>query len=72
MISRTIITFILCSLFVVGIIGYNDFCKFNELYFVVDMQSSRQGASQVFYDVGHGYNEQDSHVIQLCKQKSKR
>jgi hypothetical protein len=73
MISRISIgVLILCSLFVIGIIGYNDFRKFNQLYFVVDMESSRKGASQVFYDVGHGYNEQDSNIIQLYKKTSKK
>jgi hypothetical protein len=73
MISRiAIIIFSLCALLVVGIIVYTEFRDVNQLYFVVDMESSLQGASQVFYDVGHGYNEQDSHVIPLCKKKSKK
>ena len=66
MFSRTkIIAFIIWSLIIAGGIGYKDYRELNELYFVVDMEASTPGVSQVFFDVGHGYNEQDSHAIPI-------
>lgn len=71
--SRIImIAFIICSLFVMGVIGYNEYRELNKLYFVVDLETSASGSSQVFYDVGHGYNEQDSHSISIQRGKSQK
>ncbi len=64
-----IIVFIICSLFVAGVTGYNDYRDFNQLYFVVDMETSASGAVQVFYDAGSSYNEQDSHSIPIQRGK---
>jgi uncharacterized membrane protein len=64
MLSRiTIIALIVCSLFIAGVIGYNDYHKLNQVYFVTDLETSASGGSQVFYDIGDGYNEADSCII---------
>ena len=60
-----IVSFVICSLFVAGMIGYKDYSELNQICFVVDMKASRQGISQVFFDAGHGYNQQDSSAIQI-------
>jgi uncharacterized membrane protein len=60
-----IITFIICSLFITGVIGYNDYLDYNKSIFVADMESSQPGTSQIFYDAGRGYNEQNSHSIDI-------
>jgi hypothetical protein len=66
MLSRLkIIIFIITSLFVAGVIGYNDYHEMNKLCFVVDIQSSQPGVSQIFYDIGRGHNEQDSYQVQI-------
>jgi len=59
--SRTIIfLFAICSLFIAGVIGYNEYSKSNKLYFVIEMEASSPGTSQLFFDIGNGYNETDS------------
>lgn len=73
MLSRiTIIACIICSLLIAGTIGYNDYSELNQLYFVVDLSTSASGSSQVFYDQGSGYNEQDSCVIAVKRGNSQK
>jgi len=52
----------ICSLLITGIIGYNEYSKSNNLNFVIEMEVSTSGASQLFLDTADGYNEQDSIV----------
>ena len=61
----TLSIFIICSLFIVGEIEYNDYRELHQVYFVVDLDTSVSGVSQVFYDVSRGYNEQNSHSIAI-------
>lgn len=56
---------IICSLLVAGVIGYKDFLESNKLYFVIDIEASNTGSSQIFFDIGHGYNEHDSTMLQV-------
>ena len=65
LLRRKVIAFIILSLVIAGGIGYKDYRELRQLYFVVDMETSTPGISQVFFDVGHGYNEHDSHAIQI-------
>jgi len=58
--TRIILLAIICSLFIVGVFSYKEYSKSNKLYFVIEMESSASGTSQVFFDTGHGYNETDS------------
>ena len=51
---------IVCALFVVGVVGYKEYPESNKLNFVIEMESSVAGTSQIFIDTGHGYNETDS------------
>ena len=60
-----VMLFVICSLFVAGILGYMDYISYNQKNLVIKMQSSRLAFSQVFFDVGHGYNEPDSYTILL-------
>lgn len=41
--------------------------KGGDAYFQVEMQSSSDGLSQVFYDIGNGFNEVDSSVLKVSK-----
>jgi hypothetical protein len=65
---RQIIGFLSSSLMIAAGLGYRDYRDYrtlNRLYFVVDMETSAPGVTQVFFDVGRGYNERDSHVLQI-------
>jgi len=55
----------ICLLLIAGVIGYNDYLKSNKLYFVIEMEASTFGTSQIFFDTGRGYNEQDSSELQV-------
>lgn len=55
----------ICSLLIAGIIGYKDYFVSNQFYFVIDIEASATGISQIFFDTGRGYNEQDSNSLQL-------
>ncbi|MCK9419447.1 MAG: hypothetical protein M0R70_08740 [Nitrospirae bacterium] len=55
----------ICSLLFAGVIGHNDYRESNKLYFVVYMESSNIGISQIFFDIGHGVTEQDSSRLQV-------
>lgn len=61
--QRVMVASFICALFCVGLVAYNDFCETNLLRFVMDLETSVSGFSQVFYDVGRGYNEADSCAI---------
>lgn len=61
--QRVMVASFTCVLFCVGLVAYNDFRETNRLRFVVDLETSVSGFSQVFYDVGSGYNEADSCAI---------
>lgn len=56
---------VICLLYIAGVVGYNDYCGYSQLNFVLDMESSQPGVVQVFFDVGRGYNEQDSYSIRI-------
>lgn len=55
----------ICSLLIAGVMGYKDYLESNKLYFVIDIEASNTGSSQIFFDTGHGYNEQDSTIVQV-------
>jgi len=38
-----------------------DYGEYSNLRFVVDAESSQRGCSQIFFDTGNGYNEQESY-----------
>ena len=54
------ILLITCLLLIAGAISYKDYLK---LYFVIEMQTSNRGASQIYFDTDHGYNEQNSSAL---------
>jgi hypothetical protein len=56
---------VICSLSITGWIGYNNYREVNQLYFAADLETPASGTSQVFFDVGRGYNERDSHSIPI-------
>lgn len=60
-----IFAFMVCLLIVAGGIGYHDYHNFNQAYLVVEMKTSVAGVGQVFWDTGHGYNEQDSYALNV-------
>ena len=62
---KAIILFAILTLLVTGIVGYKEYKAFNKLYFVVEMGTSTNGISQVFFDAGNGYNGNDSYTVQL-------
>lgn len=57
---RNILILTICSLFIAGIIGLKEYSDSNKIYFVIEMETSALGNSQIFFDIGHGYNEFDS------------
>jgi hypothetical protein len=60
-----IIFFTLCSLLIAGVLGYKDYLEHDNSYFTVEMNASKSVAAQLFYDVGHGYNEHDSFTLAI-------
>ena len=68
MISRlkAIVVIVSCSLFIVGIITLFDYNQHNKLSLRIVMQTSNPGKSQIFFDVGNDYNENDSYSISLA------
>jgi hypothetical protein len=48
-------------LFVAAVVAYKDYGEYSNLRFVVDAESSQRGCSQIFFDTGNGYNEQESY-----------
>lgn len=58
--QRVMVVSFICALFFIGLVAYNNFRATSRLRFVVDLETSVAGVSQVFYDVGSGYNENDS------------
>ncbi len=64
--NRIVMTFMaIGSLLILGIVGYNDYSGYHQFCFVINMASPEPGISQVFYNVGNGYNEHDSCKKQL-------
>jgi len=57
----------ICSLLITGVIGYKNYLESNKLYFVIDIETSATGSSQIFYDTGHGHIEQDSTTLQIYR-----
>ena len=55
----------ICSLLIAGVIGYKEYSGSDKLYFVIEMEASTSGISQIFFDTGRGYNEQDSSALQI-------
>lgn len=60
----TIVAFAIFSIVSVGSFEYNYFNLSDKLFFVVEMETSSNGTSQVFFDTGLGFNEKDSYKIQ--------
>lgn len=56
---------LVCALLIAGVFGYKDYSTTNKLYFVIEMSSSANGISQIFYDTGHGIRQQDSSRLQV-------
>lgn len=66
MIDRTSIVLPTISvLILVGLIGCKDYLEARKLYFVVEMSSSVTGITQVFFDTGNGFNEENSSTSQV-------
>src|SRR5512136_1549105 len=58
-----LILFVVCSIFVAGVVTYKDYTGNNKRSLYVEMQSSTTGrVVQVFFDVGHGYDVHDSSI----------
>ena len=55
-----IIIIAICSLLVAVVAAQIDYSQSRKLFFVVEMESSVTGESQIFYDIGRGIKEQDS------------
>lgn len=51
-----IFLFAICSLLIAGVIEYKDYSERSKLYFVIEMEASASGISQIYFDTGHGYN----------------
>ncbi|KUG21640.1 hypothetical protein ASZ90_008603 [hydrocarbon metagenome] len=60
---KKIIIFFICSLFIAAVVAYKDYGEYSNLRFVVDAESSQRGCSQIFFDTGNGYNEQESYSV---------
>lgn len=63
--QRVMVVSFICALFFIGLVAYNDFRETSRLRFVFDLETSASGFSQVFFDVGRYYNEQDSYSIRI-------
>ncbi|MEI7824497.1 MAG: hypothetical protein WCI01_04300, partial [Chlorobiaceae bacterium] len=55
--------FALISLLIAGTIVYKDYSERTACYLSVEMATSNPGVTQIFFDIGHGYNQNDSFVL---------
>ena len=62
---RRILLLIICSLLISGVMTYKDYPRWAQFYFVIEMDSSVGGISQIFFDTGQGFRQQDSSSLQL-------
>lgn len=53
------------SLLIMSAFGYKDYSASKQLYFVVEMDVSANGISQVFFDTGHGARKQKSSKLKV-------
>ena len=64
-----ILSMIIFSLLISGVMGYKDFPQYakdyNKFYFVIEMESSANGISQLFFNTGHGFREQNSRGLKI-------
>ena len=60
-----ILLLIICSVLISGGMGYKDYSQWKQFYFVIEMESSAGGISQIFFDTGQGSRQQDSSSLQL-------
>jgi len=60
-----ILLLIICSLLISGVMTYKDYPKWTQFYFVIEMESSVGGISQIFFDTGQRFRQQDSSSLQL-------
>ena len=59
----------ICSVLISGVMGYKDYLEYaedyNKFYFVIEMESSKNGISQIFFNTGQGFREQDSRRLKV-------
>ncbi len=55
--------FALISLLIAGALGYKDYSERTSCYLSLEMATSRPGITQIFFDIGHGYNQEDSYLL---------
>ncbi|MBT5155233.1 MAG: sulfatase-like hydrolase/transferase [Gammaproteobacteria bacterium] len=60
-----ILLLIICSVLISGVMGYKDYQQWDPLYFVIEMDSSANGTSQIFFNTGKGAREQDSSGLKV-------
>lgn len=60
-----VIAIIICSLLLTAIKGFKDYREFHQIFFVINLKSSSWGVCQIFFDLGHGHNQQDLFTNQI-------
>lgn len=55
--SLNILLFIVFSLIIASAVAYRDYIKFNEKFFVLDMEASTTGVADLFFDTGSGHRD---------------
>ena len=60
-----ILIFLTCSILISGIASYRDYLDYSKFFFVIEMDSTASGLSQIFFDVGNGLQEQQSSSLRV-------
>jgi hypothetical protein len=56
---------LILSMLIIGGISYKDYLTSKKLYFVVEVESTANGTSQIFFDTGSGVSQQDSSIVHI-------
>lgn len=60
-----VLMFLTLSGLIASMVGLKDYQNYSSLYFVIEMDSSAKGVSQIFFDRGQGERERDSSRLQI-------
>ena len=60
-----VLMFLTFSGLIASMVGLKDYQNYSSLYFVIEMDSSAKGVSQIFFDRGQGERERDSSRLQI-------
>lgn len=62
---NNLLLLIIFSVLITSALAYKKYRTINKIYFVVELQSSSNGNSQIYFDKGYGIREQDSRNLKV-------